>query len=286
MARLKTYKANVRRTSVPALETGYAPSAERPVRAKLRHLAADTDVPPHRHTWAQVAMSSTGVIRMRAGRSTYMVPPSRVLWIPPGVEHAVTVVEAADIRTLYIHQSEDMVGPACPRSADGEPNAWSQCRVLEASSLLRELVAHLPTEPNGPHNQLPGARELSLSHLVLEELRLARAVPLGLDLPEDKRLRQLCEAVLANPARWTTLDSCAHLAHASTRTVARLFRTELGSTFGQWRQQVLLSHALVLAAKGQPMAHIASNLGYASASAFSAMVTRTVGMPPSRFFGK
>jgi AraC-like DNA-binding protein len=49
---------------------------------------------------------------------------------------------------------------------------------------------------------------------------------------------------------------------------------------------VLLSQALVLAAKGKPMAHIAGSLGYASASAFSAMVTRTVGMPPSRFFGK
>jgi AraC-like DNA-binding protein len=276
-------KSALRRTSVPPLEAGYAPSAERPLRAKLRHLAADTDVPPHQHTWAQVAMSSTGVIRMRAGRSTYLVPPSRVLWIPPGVEHAVAVVEAADIRTLYVHQSEDMVGPACPRS---EENTWLKCRVLEASSLLRELVAHLPTEPSSPHNQLPGPGELSLSHLILEELRHALPVPLGLDLPDDKRLRNLCEAVLNDPARWITLDSCAHLAHASPRTVARLFRSELGSTFGQWRQQVLLSQALVWAAKGRPMAHIASGLGYASASAFSAMVTRTVGMPPSRFFGK
>jgi AraC-like DNA-binding protein len=283
MAQPTRTKPLPRRTSVPPLETGYAPTVDRPVRAKLRHLAADTDVPPHRHTWAQVAMSSTGVIRMRAGRSTYLVPPSRVLWIPPGVEHAVTVVEAADIRTLYIHQSERMIGPACPSS---EQSAWLQCRVLEASSLLRELVAHLPADPTVPNHQVPSARERSLSHLVLEELRHARAVPLGLDLPEDKRLRQLCEAVLADPARWITLESCAHLAHASTRTVARLFRSELGSTFGQWRQQVLLSQALVLAAKGQPMAHIASNLGYASASAFSAMVTRTVGMPPSRFFGK
>jgi AraC-like DNA-binding protein/quercetin dioxygenase-like cupin family protein len=277
-------KNSVRRTSVPPLDPmGYAPSHQRPVRAKLRHLAADTDVPPHQHTWAQVAMSSTGVIRMRAGRSTYLVPPSRVLWIPPGVEHAVTVVEAADIRTLYIHQSDNMVGPGCTSS---EHEVWSQCRVLEASSLLRELVVHLPSQPSTSINTSPDARELSLSHLVLDELRHARAVPLGLDLPDDKRLRQLCEAVLADPARWITLESCAHLANASTRTVARLFRSELGSSFGQWRQQVLLSQALVLAAKGKPMAHIAGSLGYASASAFSAMVTRTVGMPPSRFFGK
>jgi AraC-like DNA-binding protein len=31
---------------------------------------------------------------------------------------------------------------------------------------------------------------------------------------------------------------------------------------------------------------IAAELGYASPSAFSAMVTRAVGMPPSRFFAE
>ena len=277
-------KAPARRASVPPLDPlGYAPTSQRPVRAKLRRLAADTDVQPHQHPWAQVAMSSTGVIRMRAGRSTYLVPPTRVLWIPPGVEHAVSVVEAADIRTLYIHQSEQLVGPACPPA---EQAAWRQCRVLEASSLLRELVVHLPSEPHTPGAGAPAARERCLSSRVLHEQRTARQVPLGRDLPGDKRLRRLCEAVLSDPATWPTLDSCAHLASASPRTVARLFRSELGSTFGQWRQQALLSQALVLAAKGRSMGHIASSLGYASPSAFSAMVTRSVGMPPSRFFGQ
>ena len=68
------------------------------------------------------------------------------------------------------------------------------------------------------------------------------------------------------------------------RTVARLFRQELGTTFAEWRQQVLLAKALSMAARKRPMSHIASELGYASASAFTAMVRRSVGMPPSRFF--
>ena len=73
-------------------------------------------------------------------------------------------------------------------------------------------------------------------------------------------------------------------AGASPRTLSRLFREQLGTSFAQWRSQLLLAHALTLAARGRPMSHIASELGYASASAFTAMVTRTVGMPPSRFF--
>ena len=120
--------------------------------------------------------------------------------------------------------------------------------------------------------------------LALDELRRAAPLRLGIDLPQDKRLRALCEAVLADPMRHGTLDGWAREAGASARTVARLFRQQLGTSFGPWRQQVLLARALALAAQGKPMAVIAADLGYASPSAFSAMVRRSVGAPPSRFF--
>jgi AraC-like DNA-binding protein len=268
-----------RRASVPPIDPlAYAPSAGRPLRAKLRRLAAATDIVPHRHPWAQVAMSSTGVIRMSAARSTYIVPPSRALWIPPGVEHVVTVLEDAEIRTLYVHPSARFLeGTQVPSPFE----TWPECRVLEVSPLLRELVPHLDTAP-GAH--APDERERCIAALVLDELRRAAPVRLGIDLPADARLRRLCEAMLDQPTRWTALEDWAAHIGASPRTVARLFRSELGSSFGQWRQQVLLAHALALAARKRPMAAIAAELGYASASAFTAMVRRTVGQPPSRFF--
>ena len=61
---------------------------------------------------------------------------------------------------------------------------------------------------------------------------------------------------------------------------------QLGTTFGQWRQQVLLAKAVMMAADKRPINHIASELGYASASAFSAMVRRSMGAPPTRFLGQ
>ena len=44
-----------------------------------------------------MAYSATGVLRVTAGSHTYIVPPSRAVWIPPGVEHVVTVVEDAEL---------------------------------------------------------------------------------------------------------------------------------------------------------------------------------------------
>lgn len=262
----------------------FVPTAARPVRAKLRWLAADTQVMPHSHPWAQVAISTTGVIRLTVNHGTYIVPPSRALWIPPGVEHAVTMVEDADLRTLYFHQPRGRCGPGVPRDQE---DAWRQCRVLEVSDLLRALVREMPTTPDGGAAISPAdlRREQYLSALVRDELARAAAVKLGVDLPQDKRLRHLCEAVLADPTRHDTLADWAQDTGASPRTVARLFRSELGSTFTQWRQQVILAKAVSLAAGRMPMGQIAAELGY-SASAFSAMVRKSVGQPPGRFLGQ
>lgn len=262
----------------------FVPSVERPVRAKHRELRADTQVRPHSHPWAQVAISTTGVLRLTVPRGTYIVPPSRALWIPPGVEHAVTMVEDADLRTLYFHQPSGRCGPGVPRAQE---SPWRQCRVLEVSDLLRAVVREMPTEPDDGAPLPPELlrRERHLSALILDELRRARSVRLGVDLPRDKRLRHLCEAVIADPTRHDTLADWARDTGASPRTVARLFRQELGSTFTQWRQQVILARAVALAAGRKPINQIAAELGYNSPSAFSAMVRRAVGLAPGRFLG-
>lgn len=262
----------------------YVPSVQRPLRAKLHYLSTDTRVVPHRHPWGQLALSRTGVVRLTVKNGSFIVPPSRALWIPPGVEHALTVLEDAALSTLYFHPARGRSGLRLPASEDA---AWRQCRVLEVSDLLRALVLEMDVQPDGVGPPLSAAhlqREKLIAALVLDELRRARPVRLGVDLPSDKRLLSLCEAVLDDPTRHTTLGAWAHDAGASARTMARLFRSELGTSFVQWRQQVLLARALGLAAQRRPMGSIATELGYASASAFSAMVKRSVGTPPSRFF--
>jgi AraC-like DNA-binding protein len=261
----------------------FVPTRERPVRAKSRQLKQDTEITPHSHAWAQVVVCASGVARITAGHSTYLVPAWRAVWIPPHIEHLVTVVEAAELRTLYVHQEAGRVGPGVPREASG---AWRGCRVLEVSALLRELVLQMDVAMDGRGSMSAAAleRERRLGELALDELRRAAPVRLGVDLPQDKRLRSLCEAVLRDPSRHATLEGWARETAASPRTVARLFRQQLDTSFGPWRQQVLLAHALRLAAQGRPMGLIAAELGYASPSAFSAMVRRAVGQPPSRFF--
>ena len=261
----------------------HEPTAARPVRGKTRRMEYQMDIQPHWHSWGQLVFSITGAVRVSAqgqsGDNTYIVPPSRAVWIPTGVVHAVTAIEQADLRTLYLHEKAVQ--------ALGTEADWTACRVLDVTPLLRELVLQMAVEPGAaPAAGADLARELAIGALILDELRRARSVQLGLPLPRAGRLRRVCEAMLDQPLRHADIEGWAAEAATSPRTLSRWFSDELGTSYGQWRQQLLLAKALSMAARKQPMRLIAAELGYASPSAFSAMVTRAVGMPPSRFFAE
>lgn len=262
----------------------FTPSPQRPVRVRPRSMAADTHLEPHAHAWAQLAYCATGVVQVTAEQTrpdqaqadeiTCIIPPSRAVWIAPGARHHITVREAAELRILYI-------------DASATPQGWQGCRVMVVSPLLRELIHSLDAGTGQP---LPEARMQWLSALVLDEIAHADIQALGVPMPHpdtgDKRLRALCEAVLRAPAERATLAEWAASVGASERTVARLFRDELGLSYQQWRQQAVLAHALPLLTRGQPVSTVATASGYASDSAFSAMFKAAMGQPPSYFQNK
>jgi AraC-like DNA-binding protein/quercetin dioxygenase-like cupin family protein len=264
----------------------FRPSGDRPVRVRARVLPADTHFEPHHHGWAQLAYCSSGVLQVTAAQSadnrdvvSYIVPFSRAVWIAPGVRHAVNALEDAAFRTLYIH-------------AHAVPDGWQTCRMLVMSPLLRELVqaldevgarlAQLQSNPTPDQ-----ARESLIAALVLSELAHAPTQQLGVPLPHpqtgDNRLRVLCDAVMQAPARCATLAEWARDVGASERTIARLFRSELDTSFQHWRQQVVLARALPMLARGAPVGRVAAASGYTSDSAFTAMFRSAMGQAPSAF---
>jgi AraC-like DNA-binding protein len=50
--------------------------------------------------------------------------------------------------------------------------------------------------------------------------------------------------------------------------------------FGEWRKQLKLLVAIDRLGQGHPVTRVALDLGYNSASAFTAMFKRTLGAPP------
>ena len=257
----------------------FTPTPQRPVRVRARSLPADAHFQPHQHAWAQLAYCSVGILQVMVSTfaevTTYIVPPSRGVWIAPGALHAVTVLEAAEFRTLYVDES-------------AIPPSWDGCRVIVVSALVRELIQALDQAYGAPgRTHTMETREAMLGTLLLDEIAHADTLALGVPLPRvdsgDKRLRALCEAVLREPGHRASLALLAAQVGASERTMARLFRQELGLGYQQWRQQVALSHALPMISQGASISDVAASSGYASDSAFSAMFKTAMGQSPRHF---
>ena len=249
----------------------YAPDAVRPLRAKEHFLTADTRVELHEHPWPQLTFSTRGVIRLSTQDGSYIVPPSRALWVPANMPHSITLIEDAELRTVYLHA---WIAPT-----------WEKCEVLEISPLLRALMLALDTTPDGlpPADPHAPQRERMIAPLLVDELERATQIRIDVPLPTDKRLRQLCEALLRNPADRATLAERAAGIGASERTVARLFRDQLGMSWQQWRQQAVMAHALPLLARGMAVSQVAAASGYATDSAFCAMFKAATGRSPTSF---
>lgn len=244
------------------------PTAGQPVIVHLRLPPPNAIIRRHRHSWGQVSCPLRGSMRVTAAGTTWVVPTMRAVWIPPDVEHEVVTLGEAALHACYVL-------PAA------SPLSLATCSVLEVSPLMRHLMMALTEAASLSERR----RHLSAA-LLIEELRAAPTLWPGLALPTDRRLKALCDALMEQPGSALSLAQWAELTGASERTLARLFRTELRTSFAAWRQQLRLAHAVDLMSRGKPLAHVASETGYANAGAFSTMFRRALGKAPRHFMAR
>lgn len=207
-------------------------------------------------------------MRVLTPNSVWTIPSHRALWVPPNVEHHSFMMSDLEMRTLYV-------------SADVPLSLGTECRAISVSGLLRELILGLLQEP--AEYPIPGRGE-HLVALILMEIDRAATQAVEIPWPQDRRLQRVCQLVLDSPGTNRTIEELADIAGASARTLIRLFPKETGLKYHQWAQQVQLAEAICRLGRGETIARIASSLGYASPSAFSAMFKRNIGVTPNHFF--
>jgi AraC-like DNA-binding protein len=239
-----------------------------PVSCRATDYPAGWDVAPHAHAKHQLVHAVHGVMIVRADAGQWVVPPTRGIWMPAGMEHAIRCIGAVQMRSIYVR----------PEAAPHLP--LDSCAVA-ISPLLRELIK-CAVDVLQPY--APQSRDGRLMRLLLDELRTLPVLPLHLPMPTDPRLGQICTRLHERLDDKATLgDWAAHL-DIDVKTIQRLFASQTGMTFGQWRQQARLMRVLELLAQGEKVLDIALALGYESPSAFATMFKRQFGQTPSQFF--
>ena len=56
----------------------------------------------HRHPWGQLVFAVSGVMRVTTEAAAWTIPPTRAIWLPAGVPHAIVIQGEVALRTLYI----------------------------------------------------------------------------------------------------------------------------------------------------------------------------------------
>jgi AraC-like DNA-binding protein len=224
------------------------------------HDAGDV-IDRHRHDDHQLIYVSTGVLAIRTAHGAWVASADRAVWVPAGTWHEHRFYGRAAFHTVGF-------------TVDDTPLPGDRPTVVAVGGLLRELLVAC-TEP-----VLPAAEEARIRAVLGDRLRRAAVEPLVLPVARDPRLADACRIVEADLRVPLSLGSLARAAGTSERTLTRLFRSEFGRTYPQWRTTIRVFHAMIHLAEGATVTETAHRCGWATTSAFVDTFARTMGHTP------
>ncbi len=224
--------------------------------------------PPTSEEWNQLVYATKGVITVKTGEGTWVVPPHRAVWVPAGIRYRLQVTGGTSLRTLYLRKKQTRFGFDA-----------SSCAVVNVSPLLRELIVRAVGH-SVLLNTVPSQKRLAA--VIEDEIQVLGTVPLQLPMPRSEVAQRF--ALLAESK---DVEAALRESGASRRTMERLFRSETGMSLGQWVRRRLLLSSLEGLAAGETTASVAFRLGYKGPSAFIAMFKRELGETPGAYvFGR
>lgn len=221
----------------------------------------------HTHAQAQLILAIDGVMVVRVEDGSWVVPPGRAVWVPAGLRHEIEMAGDVRMRSLFVAHE---VRPSLPQD----------CRVIEVSALLRELIIAAQDLPSDSDIHQRAGRVLAL---ILDEIELAPALALHVPMPRHHLLAALCLEFIGEPSVAATLEQWAARAHMNARTLSRAFVRDTGMTPGAWWRHTRLLLSLPRLAAGASILELALAHGYDSPSAYTAMFKKVLGMPPSQY---
>jgi AraC-like DNA-binding protein len=233
---------------------------EAPTVAQAR--AAGERIDRHRHDNHQLVYVSTGVLAVSTAAGRWVASADRAVWLPAGTWHEHRFYGASAFHSVAFDE---------PPLDAGEP------AVVGVGALLRELLVAC-TDP-----VLPAGEIRRIRAVIRDQLRRTPHEPITLPAARDERLAAACELVTRDLATPRPLAALAADVGAGERTLSRLFRTEFGMTYPQWRTRVRVFEAMVLLAAGAAVTDTAHRCGWATTSSFIDTFQRTMGRTPGAY---
>jgi AraC-like DNA-binding protein len=232
--------------------------------------AAIRQMHAHSHAEAQLCGLDAGLATMETDKGSWLCPPGRCMWIPPGSMHSLR--SCGKISGWMLHLGAER--------CDGlamEP------QVLALSPLWKEVVKRITEWGTQPEVT---AAKRRLVEVLRDEIAGASQIALHLPMPNDPALKRLAMRLAEGPEDVRTLAALAREVGTSERSLFRNFQQETGLSPGQWRRQIQVLRSLELLNDGLSVTETALEVGYESTGAFIRAFRKVVGTTPAMFAGQ
>ncbi|RZL04054.1 MAG: helix-turn-helix domain-containing protein [Rubrivivax sp.] len=236
---------------------------------KPRHMA----MPMHAHDEAQLTFAASGMVQIHTDEGRWLVPPQLAVWVPAGVSHRVEALTDAELWMVHWQPSALLDWAPPLLLARG-------AFALRITPLLRALLEVAFAADPGP------AKAELVVRLMLHELTGMADAPTFLPWPTSAAGRRVADLAFGDHQQRLSFGELASRAATSVRTASRVFPAETGLTFKTWRQRARIVWAIDRLARGDAIARVSADAGFANAAAFSSAFRQVTGMAPTEFLDR
>ena len=229
-------------------------------------------MPTHSHEDAQLTFAASGMVQVHTDEGRWLVPPQLAVWIPAGVLHRIEVLSDAELWLVHWEPSVAL--------------AWAPATRLDRPFTLRvtPLMHSLLTAAFAA--DIAPEKAALVTRLMLHELTETAHAPTFLPLPTSPVGRRVADLALGDHQNRLNVDELASRAATSVRTMSRLFPVETGLTLKSWRQRARIVQAMDWLARGNAIARVSVEFGFASTASFSCAFRQVTAMTPTMFLGQ
>ena len=217
----------------------------------------------HTHTKGQLLFAYKGCMSITLADRKYVLPPTRLAWIPAGIPHRAKMHGTIEYRSIYI-QPDYLSLP------------WRDIQMLSVNALLKEVLERVALWAEDIDLDTPANQNLLA--VLVDELKAATVEPILLAFPKDRRLYSM-SSQLDEAYCLPSLGELASKVGASDKTITRIFKKETGMSYQQWR----LMRAIELLSEDLMVSDVSDRLAFASDSAFISFFRQHTGLTPGSY---
>lgn len=223
----------------------------------------------HRHPKHQLLYAEDGVLHLQSGDHQLILPARHGAWIPAHRLHKIHSKSSdLHLRTLYFHERKN------------DEEILQQFHIFSISVLAREMIVY--TQQWSVEDEADQTERSFFETIRLLAIDWCQqTIPLVLPTTNHSLLEEVTVYIRENLRHPLRLDTVAQQYGLSGRTLLRLFKEQLGMTFGTYIRVARIIRAIeLLTEPTASVTQVAYDVGYHSLSSFSQAFRQLTGVKP------